>query len=44
MNTYIFEQMTYEEIKSYMEEQEADMYLSSLECQEMEYLDCYLPA
>ena len=43
MNTDIFEQMTNEEIKEYLEEQEADIVLSSLEWQEMDYLDCALP-
>ena len=44
MNADIFEQMTDEEIKKYLEEQEADIILSSLEWQEMDYLDCALPA
>ena len=44
MYTDIFEQMTNEEIKEYLEEQEADIVLSSLEWQEMDYLDCALPA
>lgn len=34
MDTDIFEQMTDKEIKEYLEEQEADMILSSLEWQE----------
>ena len=44
MNTDIFDKMTDEEIKEYLEEQEADIVLSSLEWQEMDYLDCALPA
>ena len=44
MNTDIFEQMTDEDIKEYLEEQEADMILSSLEWQEVDYVDCALPA
>ena len=44
MDTNMFEQMTDEEIKEYLEEQEADMILSSLEWQEWNYGDCYLPA
>ena len=42
MNTDIFEQMTNEEIKEYLEEQEADIVLSSLEWQELDYADCIL--
>ena len=42
MDTNIFEQMTDKEIKEYLEEQEADMILSSLEWQEMDYADCTL--
>lgn len=42
MNTDIFEQMTDKEIKEYIEEQEADIILSSLEWQEMDYIDCTL--
>ena len=44
MNTDIFNQMTNEEIKEYLEEQEADMILSSIEYQEKDYSDCFLPA
>ena len=44
MDTDIFEQMTDEDIKEYLEEQEADIVLSSFEWQEMDYLDCALPA
>ena len=36
--------MTDKEIKEYLEEQEADMILSSLEWQERNYIDCFLPA
>lgn len=43
MNTDIFDQMTDKEIKEYLEEQEADMILSSLEWQERTYVDCNLP-
>ena len=42
MNADIFEQMTDKEIKEYLEEQEADVILSSLEWQEMDYADCTL--
>ena len=42
MDTNIFEQMTDKEIKEYLEEQEADIILSSLEWQEMDYADCTL--
>ena len=42
MNADIFEQMTDKEIKEYLEEQEADMILSSLEWQERDYVDCTL--
>ena len=42
MDTNIFEQMTDKEIKEYIEEQEADIILSSLEWQEMNYADCTL--
>ena len=42
MDIDIFEQMTDEEIKEYLEEQEADIILSSLEWQEMDYADCTL--
>lgn len=42
MNADMFEQMTDKEIKEYLEEQEADMILSSLEWQEMDYVDCIL--
>ena len=44
MDEDIFEEMTDEEIKEYLEEEEADRILSSGEWQEKEYLDCYLPA
>ena len=44
MDTDIFEQMTDKDIKEYLEEQEADIVLSSLEWQEMDYVDCALPA
>ena len=42
MNANIFEQMTDKELKEYLEEQEADIILSSLEWQEMDYADCTL--
>ena len=42
MDTNIFEQMSDKEIKEYLEEQEADVILSSLEWQEMDYADCTL--
>ena len=42
MDANIFEQMTDKEIKEYIEEQEADIILSSLEWQEMDYADCTL--
>ena len=42
MDTNIFEQMTDTEIKEYIEEQEANIILSSLEWQEMDYADCTL--
>ena len=42
MDTNIFEQMTDKEIKEYLEEQEADIILSSLEWQELDYADCIL--
>ena len=44
MDINIFEQMTDEEIKEYLEEQEADTILGSFEYQERNYADCYLPA
>ena len=44
MDTDIFEQMTDKDIKEYLEEQEADIILSSLEWQERDYVDCTLPA
>ena len=44
MDANIFDQITDKEIKEYLEEQEADIVLSSLEWQEMDYLDCALPA
>ena len=44
MDTDIFEQLADEDSKEYLEEQEADIVLSSLEWQEMDYLDCALPA
>ena len=44
MDIDIFEQMTDKDIKEYLEEQEADMILSSLEWQERDYVDCALPA
>uniref|UniRef100_A0AAU8MHS2 Uncharacterized protein n=1 Tax=Geladintestivirus 5 TaxID=3233137 RepID=A0AAU8MHS2_9CAUD len=44
MDADVFEQMTDEEIKEYLEEQEADIILSSLEWQKRDYVDCYLPA
>ena len=37
-------QMTDKEIKEYLEEQEADMILSSLEWQERDCSDYFLPA
>lgn len=42
MDINIFEQMTDKEIKEYLEEQEADMILSSLEWQELDYVDYIL--
>ena len=42
MDTDIFDKMTDEDIKEYLEEQEADMILSSLEWQEKDYVDCNL--
>ena len=42
MDTNTFEQMTDKEIKEYLEEQEVDMILSSLEWQELDYTDCIL--
>ena len=42
MDADIFEQMTDKEIKEYLEEQEADIILSSLEWQELDYADCTL--
>ena len=44
MKEDIFEQMTDKEIREYLDEDEADMILSSLEYQEMTFLDCSLPA
>ena len=44
MDADMFEQMTDEEIKEYLKEQEADIILSSLEWQERDYVDCTLPA
>ena len=44
MDTDIFEQMTDKEIIEYIEEQEADIILSSLGWQERDYVDCALPA
>ena len=44
MDEDIFEEMTDEEIKEQLEEEEADRIISSYEWQEKEYLDCYLPA
>lgn len=44
MNTTMFNQMTDKEIKEYLQEQEADSILSSIEYQEKDYSDCYLPA
>ena len=42
MNVDIFEQIPDKEIKEYIEEQEADIILSSLEWQERDYIDCTL--
>ena len=42
MDTDIFDKMTDEDIKEYLEEQEANMILSSLEWQEKDYVDCNL--
>lgn len=36
--------MTDEEIKEYLEENEADIVLGSFEYQERNYVDCYLSA
>ena len=44
MNTDMFNQMTDKEIKEYLQEQEADSILSSIEYQEKDYSDCFLPA
>ena len=44
MDTDIFEQMTDKEIKEYIEEQEAEIILHSLEWQERDYVDCTLSA
>ena len=44
MNVDIFEQIPDKEIKEYIEEQEADIILNSLEWQERDYVDCVLPA
>ena len=44
MKEDIFEQMTNKEIREYLDGDEADMILSSLEYQEMTFLDCCLPA
>lgn len=44
MDADMFEQMTDKEIKEYLEEQEADIILSSLEWQERTYVDCNLSA
>ena len=44
MDTDIFEQMTDKEIREYLDGDEADMILSSLEWQERNYIDCFLPA
>ena len=44
MDADMFEQMTDKEIKEYLEEQEADIILNSLEWQEKDYIDCALPA
>ena len=42
MNTDMFNKMTDKEIKKYLQEQEVDNILSSLEWQEMDYADCIL--
>ena len=42
MKEDIFEQMTDKEIREYLDGDEADMILSSLEWQEMDYADCTL--
>lgn len=44
MDANMFNQITDKEIKEYLEEQEADIILSSLEWQEKDYVDCNLPA
>ena len=44
MDINIFDQITDKKIKEYLEEQEADIILSSLEWQEKAYVDCNLPA
>lgn len=44
MNTNMFNQMTDKEIKEYLQEQEADSILSSIEYQEKDYSDYFLPA
>ena len=43
MNTDMFNQMTDKEIKEYLQEQEVDNILSSIEYQEKDYSDCFLP-
>ena len=42
MDAIIFENMTDEEIKEYIEEQKADDMLNSLEYQNRDFADCYL--
>lgn len=44
MDINIFDQITDKKIKEYLEEQEADIILSSLEWQEKAYVDCNLLA
>lgn len=40
----MFNQITDKEIKEYLQEQEADSILSSIDYQERDLCDCYLPA
>lgn len=40
----IFDTMTDDEIEDYIKDNEADAILSSIDYQERNYVDCYLPA
>lgn len=44
MTDEMINNMTPNEIKEYLEEVEADMILGSIDYQERDYVDCYLPA